>query len=385
MAALQSAARAFTSTARVWLRDGSSGGVVTALGGPAFAAALGRTDIVFAGETHEQPDVLRLQMGLLEAVIAQRPRGLHLVLEHWTFDEQAQLDAMLADPGAGGDRVTATGFVGIHAVARFCARVAAGAGVPLRGYAAFPAREVARAFLKPETASAAWGGLLADGCIDGGDAERAAGLLAGSDAHYAFFEALITGQPEADGAAWGGGAGGGGSGGRDSGGGGFRRIFPAQTIKDVCMAAAVARAYRELPPARVGPVDNGAPACRPGVVVVLAGTGHLDFGFGVPERVGALLGSGAHVPSLNGASPSVGGDDGGAPTGGGPRQLLVTVRPRQARPGVLFASPVPADPAAWAPARIAFPDGSQRVAGDVVYWYDHWEEEEEEVEDGACP
>jgi hypothetical protein len=158
MAALQSAARAFTSTARVWLRDGSSGGVVTALGGPAFAAALGRTDIVFAGETHEQPDVLRLQMGLLEAVIAQRPHGLHLVLEHWTFDEQAQLDAMLADPGAGGDRVTATGLVGIHAVARFCARVAAGAGVPLRGYAAFPAREVARAFLKPETAGAAWGG-----------------------------------------------------------------------------------------------------------------------------------------------------------------------------------------------------------------------------------
>lgn len=378
MAALQSAARVFAATARVWLRDGSSSGVVTALGGPALAAALGRSDIVYAGETHEQPHVLRFQMGLLEAVIAQRPRALHLVLEHWTFDEQAQLDALLADPGAVGDReVTATGFVGIHAVARFCAHVAAGAGVPLRGYAGFPAREVARAFMKPETAGAAWDGLLADGCIDVGDAERAAGLLAGSDAHYAFFEALIAGQPEVDGAAWGGGTGGG----VGSGGGGFRRIFPAQTVKDVCMAAAVARAFRELPPAQAG--GDGAPYGRgSGVVVVLAGTGHLDFGFGVPERVGVLLGGGAHVPSLDGASPGVGGEGGDAPAGGNPRQLLMTVRPRQARPGVLFASPAAADPAAWAPARIAFPDVSQRVAGDVLYWYDHVEEEEDGADGG---
>lgn len=54
------------------------------------------------------------------------------------------------------------------------------------------------------------------------------------------------------------------------------RILPAQAIKDMVAACAVYKALAALPPAG-------------GTVIVLCGKGHCDYGFGIPERLLALL------------------------------------------------------------------------------------------------
>jgi hypothetical protein len=408
---LSAAARAFAGTARVWLR----GTGPTTLGSPAAAAALTRAQLLYVGETHEQPHVLRLQMALLDAVIAARPAAVHLVLEHFTFPEQATLDALLA-PGvaipAGADAPrTAEGFSGVLAVLAFAKVVAAAAGVPLRAYAAFPPRDVARRFAVPKgdgSTPGSGGGTAGSSSGDGGAAAAATAdgpaaaawadmvtrrwlgddaafatahrdtLLVGSDAHFAFFNALIQGEGEADGAVW-------GADSSSGSGGGFRRIFPAQVVKDAAAALTVARAWSDLP-RRQGPgaasSDDGATAIsRDGVVVVLAGTGHVDYSFGIPERVSTLLQLPRHVPASTAPAAAAHGDT-------TPAQLIVTVRPLPegdsgAGEGTGGGASGDRDGegdedaagAAPPPARITFPDGTTRQAGDLLYLFRYVEDE----------
>ena len=79
--------------------------------------------------------------------------------------------------------------------------------------------------------------------------------LEGSEAHYNFFESLISGRDVNSGTP----------------GENFRRIFPAQVLKDCAMAARVRRG-----------LENAAEADK---LLVIAGLGHLEYRLGVPERV----------------------------------------------------------------------------------------------------
>ena len=80
--------------------------------------------------------------------------------------------------------------------------------------------------------------------------------MAGSEAHYNFFESLISGRDlNSD----------------QTAGENFRRIFPAQVLKDCVMASQIRRALQSA-----GTEDK---------FLVIAGLGHLEYRFGVPERV----------------------------------------------------------------------------------------------------
>ena len=80
--------------------------------------------------------------------------------------------------------------------------------------------------------------------------------LEGSEAHYNYFESLISGRDVNSGTAP---------------GENFRRIFPAQVLKDCAMAGRVRRG-----------LENAAEADK---LLVIAGLGHLEYRLGVPERV----------------------------------------------------------------------------------------------------
>ena len=78
----------------------------------------------------------------------------------------------------------------------------------------------------------------------------------GSESHYNFFESLISGRDlNSD----------------QDVGENFRRIFPAQIIKDCAMASTVRRSLEV--------------AAEEDKFLVIAGLGHLEYRFGVPERV----------------------------------------------------------------------------------------------------
>jgi len=84
--------------------------------------------------------------------------------------------------------------------------------------------------------------------------------MKGSENHYNFFESLISGRdmltlPPND---------------------RFRGIFPAQVIKDSAMAHMIVREYRNR--------RKTAGMCK---FLIICGSGHCDYRFGVPERVDA--------------------------------------------------------------------------------------------------
>jgi hypothetical protein len=304
-------------------------------GAAQLRAALAAARLVFAGEVHEQPDVLAWQCALLAAASdAARADGgpLHVVLEHVPLPAQRVLDGMWA---AGG-----TSHAPVDAAARAAAVPAAAGGeagfdmahygallafvrdecAPSRAFAGFPTRAAARLFMPGGDAAAAAAAAAAWG-IPPPPAATAA-----SPGHYSFFAWLLAGgdgdPPLAPPP-------------------GPRRIFPAQAVKDAVMAGAVARALRALPGGR-------------GRVVALCGTGHVDFGFGVPERVPAAL---APAPP--------------------PAVVVTTVRPR--------AAPEE-EAAAAAPRRFpAADDGTteDREPADFVYFFEPAEEEEEGEEVGG--
>ena len=80
--------------------------------------------------------------------------------------------------------------------------------------------------------------------------------MEGSEAHYNFFESLISGRDiNSD----------------QSPGENFRRIFPAQVLKDCAMACRIRRGLED--------------SAEDDKVLVIAGLGHLEYRLGVPERV----------------------------------------------------------------------------------------------------
>lgn len=351
---MEAAIKAFASSAKVLVRGaGAAESIETALRG-VCAQARSASGIFYLGETHEQADVLRFQIAVAQAVISSKPAAVHVVFEHFTTHEQASLQRILDVRSTGPlQGQTSEGFTGILALVQYLRDHAH--DVPVRLYAGFPTRDQARRFVRPAEQEVAW----REGEQAGWLPKRRRELLEGTEGHYAFFEALLTGAEEEDGAEW-------------APTGSSRRIFPAQTVKDCSQAYAVARAWSDLPASAedsTSSEEEGHSPSRPlssrhGIVLSLTGTGHCDYGFGVPERVASLLGIPAHVPSpLEGR---------GRGQQGQPVQCILTVRPRAAVSTIM--------------PRISFPSPTGgrevRVMADVLYCYEHTEPEEEDEGDG---
>lgn len=264
----------------------------------AYVAALQRSvtlsNVIYAGEVHEQSEVLQYQLSMLNTaadVCKKNGGALHVVLEQVLLPQQQVLDTFMsgsADVAALAEQMEAAGGEGfdmLHygTLLKFLRNECSAPSV--RVFAGFPPRSEARKFMAaPEDAqrevdaAVQRGWLLPEAAtldMSTTECNSAAAPAApassstpgcavnGSIGHYSFFSWLLEGCP--------------GDGPTSSPPSRWRRIFAAQTIKDLVMASAVVRAWEALPDTSTGKV------------IVICGTGHCDYGYGVPERVEALL------------------------------------------------------------------------------------------------
>lgn len=329
--------------------------------------------ILFLGEIHHEPDVLRFQLAVLDLAAKHGP--VHLVLESFALPQQPLLDSFFASPSSPSQDAFAAeyealggleeGFDAVHyrSLLSFLRDHHAGgfgcATLHHRAFAGFPARPEARRFVDaPEGLAGPVEEAVARGWVDA-ELQRRGLVVESSRAHRMLFAWLLRGGgPEesdppsstdvlSDRAA---------------------RIFPAQVFKDSVMATQVVRALRALEEAEEK-AGTEAEHRRLGRVVAVCGAGHCDFGLGVPERVDAILrGAARHA-------------DGGKKTEP-PRTLLLTVRSRGPR-GETGEAARPVVP-------VTFPGGAEGVAveevrfvGDYVYDFVPAGEEEEEEEAGV--
>ncbi|KOO24749.1 methyltransferase type 11 [Chrysochromulina tobinii] len=211
----------------------------------ADARAISEARLVVVGEIHSVPPCIELQRRTAVAMMAEGRGLLHIVLEHLNFEQQPLLDAyadgtlgmaelleQYRQGTEGHDLVPYEPLLALGRLHRAAVRLHAGF-IP-RSYARMVMRE------SPEAALAA--------ARDKGYVSDAESLDA-TDAHYDFFESLLTGRnrhatpPMAP---------------TDK----FRKMFPAQVIKDAAMAHKV---------------------------LVICGVGHSGYSHGVPERILRVL------------------------------------------------------------------------------------------------
>ena len=218
-------------------------------------ALLKKSRLVVFGEIHEVPPCIEFQRRTALAMLDASTTGtLHVVLEHFNFDLQPALneyaEGLMSFQGLV-ERAESSGEG--HAVGEYApllelarttdGRVALHAGFIPRSFA----RLVMRESLEAALAAAKHAGYVASD-----------ETLAASEAHYSFFESLLTGRslhgeaarPPAD---------------------TYRKMFPAQVIKDAAMAHKVSMLVSTKPEA-----DR---------FLVVCGIGHSGYSYGVPERI----------------------------------------------------------------------------------------------------
>ena len=227
--------------------------------GEAEAQSITSAKLVVVGELHAYPAVVEFERRVVEGMLASRSEGrVHLVLEHFSFDMQPLLDDFGAGRSSFAQLVTsyeATGTEG-HDIPAYKPLLSLAYKEPrLALHAGFIPRSYARLVMRESLTVAL-------------EAAKTVGYVAptetceATEAHYNFFESLISGRdmhsptPPSD---------------------QFRRMFPAQVIKDAAMAHRVATLFSS------GVVE---PADR---VVVICGVGHSGYDHGVPERIFAAL------------------------------------------------------------------------------------------------
>lgn len=146
------------------------------------------------------------------------------------------------------------------------------------------------------------------------------------------------------------------------------RILPAQAIKDMVAACAVYTALAQLPPAG-------------GTVIVLCGKGHCDYGFGIPERLLALLAAAPIAGTATGSSTAAAAEGAPACVGGEGRGASAeAIRHGEDAGGELLIMTCCEGSEAEAALQPAYlPDGSvRRIAHAVIPFTPDPEEEEEE-------
>ncbi|EOD30489.1 hypothetical protein EMIHUDRAFT_456566 [Emiliania huxleyi CCMP1516] len=229
--------------------------------GEADARAMADARLVIVGEIHSIPPCVELQCRAALAMLASLEAGgrLHVVLEHLNFEQQPLLDAyaagtlemaaLLEQYSLGTEGHDLAPYEPLLRLGRDHGALQLHAGFIPRSYAKIVMRESKEAAIEAARAQ----GYLAKG-----------ETLDGTEEHYSFFESLLTHRPlhaqpplpPTD---------------------KFRRMFPAQLIKDAAMAHKVSRL---LAPQGEGGADKA---------LVVCGVGHSGYSHGVPERIERAL------------------------------------------------------------------------------------------------
>ncbi|EOD08748.1 hypothetical protein EMIHUDRAFT_459946 [Emiliania huxleyi CCMP1516] len=229
--------------------------------GEADARAMADARLVIVGEIHSIPPCVELQCRAALAMLASLEAGgrLHVVLEHLNFEQQPLLDAyaagtlemaaLLEQYSVGTEGHDLAPYEPLLRLGRDHGALQLHAGFIPRSYAKIVMRESKEAAIEAARAQ----GYLAKG-----------ETLDGTEEHYSFFESLLTHRPlhaqpplpPTD---------------------KFRRMFPAQLIKDAAMAHKVSRL---LAPQGEGGADKA---------LVVCGVGHSGYSHGVPERIERAL------------------------------------------------------------------------------------------------
>jgi len=218
--------------------------------------------VVYLGETHGEPAVVGLHTAVLNTLVSQaEERGsnarVSVFMEHFSLEHQDLLDRFQAgevkeeELQEQYDRLGDEGF--LLAPYSPLLRLAKKHSKTVKLKGGFVPKRYAKILMK-EGEEEAYKQVIEAGYMDPED------KIKGSEQHYDFFESLLTGRRvggEEPGEQW-------------------RRIFPAQVLKDCVMAATIKKGLDEQSS------DDTA--------LVIAGSGHLDYGLGVPERVGHIDG-----------------------------------------------------------------------------------------------
>lgn len=224
--------------------------------------------LVIIGEIHSVPQCVELQVraasSMLGAMSADGPK-LHLVMEHFNFEMQPHLDGFSRGDLSLSELATAAAEEG-HTIEEYgpllgicrenASRMVLHAGFIPRSYARLVMRESVDAAL--EAAKAA-------------NYVRGDETCAATEAHYGFFESLLTGRPISS----------------DSPPSErFRAMFPAQVIKDAAMAHKVAQLISASDTSStIGASSRATAHHADDRFLVICGIGHSGYSHGVPERI----------------------------------------------------------------------------------------------------
>ncbi len=199
--------------------------------------------IYFLGERHGQSQITQMQFAIAKRLCEKNK--IAIMMEHFSTEQRNLLDrvsfmkeaAFIAEYDDLGDEGhDLTPYMPLLRWAK------AETEVSLSG--CFPPRRFAKKMVKEGVESAL------EAVLEAGILPTRDKFIAGSDAHYRRFEALITGEKKATGV--------------------FKNIFPAQVLKDSVAAHLIDQRIRSSP-------DEN--------IVAIIGNGHCEFGHGIPERV----------------------------------------------------------------------------------------------------
>jgi len=214
--------------------------------------------LVYFGEIHGQPQVVNMEVLILKILVEDAknknpPHKVNVFLEHFNLEQQSLINSYMHN-NIGEEELfqkyKETGDEG-HDVEKY---------TPLLKYAkenftsitlngSFVPRKFAKMLVK-EGEDVAYASVANLGYLQEED------KLAGSEDHYNFFDSLISGRDlNSD----------------QEISERFKKIFPAQVLKDSVMASSI----------RKGIESSG----KEDKFLVIAGSGHVDYRFGVPERL----------------------------------------------------------------------------------------------------
>lgn len=204
------------------------------------------------GEQHEQPDILKAQLCILEGMASQEQNNLVVVLEMFNFQQQSLLDAYQNHQISLNElQEKYTGTEGFAIINHYGCILEAARTFGVRVVAGFTPRTLGRTIINEGKETTLrkihkMGGPSEDFYIDG------------TESHYRYFQGLISGNMVNI---------------QDK----YRKIFPSQVLKDSYFAHTVSKI-----------VDMSDEV----KVLGICGSGHIDYGYGAPERIAN------HIPTL---------------------------------------------------------------------------------------
>jgi len=214
--------------------------------------------LVFFGEVHGQPQVVELELLILKILVEDSksrnpPHRVNIFLEHFNLEQQSLINSYLHDKINDEElfmKYKETGDEG-HDVEKYSSLLKYAkenlTSITLNG--SFVPRKFAKMLVK-DGEEVAYAAVTKLGYLEEED------KLPGSEDHYNFFDSLISGRDLNS---------------EQEVSQRFKKIFPAQILKDSVMASTIRKGIE-----RSGHNDK---------FLVIAGSGHVDFRFGVPERL----------------------------------------------------------------------------------------------------